>query len=160
MVALSHYYITSLQYYVQSSMTRIPTNFDATRNDVKTAETRLMVWLHLVARTKSIPKDYVCSDNCEQHALYGRMFNAHPLEKSPLEVNGPSDPPNPSILESLEEELKNEYLDSSDSEDSVDDSSDEDDEDTLSHTEDKAPVPIIKITMPKPEDDINLEDVD
>ena len=58
---------------------------NATQRAVNTAETRLRTWLHIVARTKTIPKDFVCSDECEQHAIYGRLFNAHPLEKSPRE---------------------------------------------------------------------------
>ncbi len=36
-------------------------------------------YFHL--RTKRIPRLWVCGDGCEQHATYGRLFEAHPLEK-------------------------------------------------------------------------------
>ena len=79
----------------------MPTGMHATQRAVNTAETRLRTWLHIVARTKTIPRDYVCSDECEQHAIYGRLFNAHPLEKSPREqINKVVD----SVLESVIEE--------------------------------------------------------
>ena len=42
-------------------------------------EQKLRAWLHVVARIKTLPKELVCSEECEQHALYGRMFQAHPL---------------------------------------------------------------------------------
>ena len=79
---------------------------NATQRAVNTAETRLRTWLHIVARTKTIPKDYVCSDECEQHAIYGRLFNAHPLEKSPREqqLNEELDKVVDSVLESVIEE--------------------------------------------------------
>lgn len=120
-----------------------------------------MTWLHIVARTKSIPKDFVCSDNCEQHALYGRMFNAHPLEKSSRELSGPSQPLNnyPSFLETLEE------LSSEDDSSDTDVTCDEDEKADLvcngadQSAQTDANIPIIKITMPKT-DGINLEDVD
>lgn len=48
-------------------------------------ELRLKSWLHLVARTKTIPRDFVCGEECEQHAVYGRLFTAHPLEPSNVE---------------------------------------------------------------------------
>lgn len=35
-----------------------------------------------MARVKTYPKEFVCSEDCEQHALYGRMFDSHPLEQS------------------------------------------------------------------------------
>ena len=44
-------------------------------------EARLKAWLHIVARAKTIPKEFVCGEDCEQHALYGRLFDAHPLER-------------------------------------------------------------------------------
>ena len=36
----------------------MPTGMNATQRAVNTAETRLRTWLHIVARTKTIPKDY------------------------------------------------------------------------------------------------------
>ena len=116
--------------------------------------------LTLIANTPTYPPP-VCSDNCEQHALYGRMFNAHPLETSSREqlTNGRSQPVHnyPSFLETLEEQS------------SEDDSSETE---VLSEEEDKAAVscdnldksphpdiPIISITMPK-SDAVDLEDVD
>ena len=44
------------------------------------AELKLKTWLHVVARTKTIPKDFVCGDDCEQHSQYGRLFDGHPLQ--------------------------------------------------------------------------------
>ena len=85
---------------------RMPTGMNATQRAVNTAETRLRTWLHIVARTKTTPKDYVCADDCEQHAIYGRLFNAHPLEKSPREqqLNEELDKVVDSVLESVIEE--------------------------------------------------------
>lgn len=43
------------------------------------AEILRKTWLHIVARTKTIPKAFVCSDECEQGSIYGRLFDGHPL---------------------------------------------------------------------------------
>ena len=43
---------------------------------------KLRTWLHIVARIRTFPKEPVCGEECEQHAVYGRLFDAHPLEKS------------------------------------------------------------------------------
>ena len=67
------------------TMTSDPTNKLAER-----AELRLKTWLHIVARTKTIPKDFVCSEACEQHSIYGRLFAGHPLN------HAKSEPPNSS----------------------------------------------------------------
>lgn len=52
---------------------------DPTNRLTEKAELKLKSWLHIVARTKTIPKDFVCGDDCEQHSLYGRLFDGHPL---------------------------------------------------------------------------------
>ena len=43
------------------------------------AELKMKTWLHIVARTKTIPKEFVCGEDCEQHSIYGRLFDGHPL---------------------------------------------------------------------------------
>lgn len=43
------------------------------------AELKMKTWLHIVARTKTIPKGFVCGEECEQHSIYGRLFDGHPL---------------------------------------------------------------------------------
>ena len=52
------------------------------------AELKMKTWLHIVARTKTIPKEFVCGEECEQHSIYGRLFDGHPLNhvksESPL----------------------------------------------------------------------------
>ena len=53
---------------------------DPTNKLTERAELKLKTWLHLVARTKNIPKELVCGEDCEQHSLYGRLFDAHPLQ--------------------------------------------------------------------------------
>ena len=53
---------------------------DPTNKLTERAELKLKTWLHLVARTKTIPKELVCGEDCEQHSLYGRLFDAHPLQ--------------------------------------------------------------------------------
>ena len=35
----------------------------------KAADLKMKTWLHIVARTKTIPKDFVCGEECEQHSL-------------------------------------------------------------------------------------------
>jgi len=42
-------------------------------------ELKMKTWLHIVARTKTIPKDFVCGEDCEQTSIYGRFFDGHPL---------------------------------------------------------------------------------
>ena len=59
--------------------------------EIAKAELKLKTWLHIVARIKTIPKDYVCSEECEQHAIYGRLFSAHPLEKAKSEASDSDD---------------------------------------------------------------------
>ena len=39
----------------------------------------MKTWLHIVARTKTIPKDFVCGEDCEQRSIYGSLFDGHPL---------------------------------------------------------------------------------
>ena len=60
-------------------------NIDALKDDTqcqkmtKIADLKMKTWLHIVARTKTIPKDFVCGEDCEQHSIYGRLFDGHPL---------------------------------------------------------------------------------
>ena len=54
----------------------------------KAADLKMKTWLHIVARTKTIPKDFVCGEECEQHSIYGRLFDGHPLNHVKSEAVG------------------------------------------------------------------------
>ena len=44
---------------------------DPTGKLAERAELKMKTWLHIVARTKTIPKDFVCGEDCEQrHSHY------------------------------------------------------------------------------------------
>ncbi|XP_040565094.1 uncharacterized protein [Lepeophtheirus salmonis] len=53
--------------------------------DLPKCKENLGEWKRFVARAKTLPQDYVCGVDCEQEALYGRLFSSHPLEPSRLE---------------------------------------------------------------------------
>ena len=52
---------------------------DPTGKLAERAELKMKTWLHIVARTKTIPKDFVCGEDCEQRSIYGSLFDGHPL---------------------------------------------------------------------------------
>ena len=60
---------------------------DPTHKLTEKAELKMKTWLHIVSRTKTIPKDFVCSEECEQHSIYGRLFDGHPLNHVKSEAN-------------------------------------------------------------------------
>lgn len=65
--------------------------FDPGQKLTQKAELKMKTWLHVVARTKTIPKDFVCSEDCEQHSIYGRLFDGHPLNHAKTESSNSSD---------------------------------------------------------------------
>ena len=72
MLSISNIFINSRPPH----MTMIP---DPSGKLVERAELKMKTWLHIVARTKTIPKDFVCGEDCEQMSIYGRVFDGHPL---------------------------------------------------------------------------------
>ena len=61
-------------------------NPDDYEKQLPKTENKLKTWLHIVGRTKTIQKDAVCIDECKQYAIYGKLFDAHPLDPSKSET--------------------------------------------------------------------------
>lgn len=66
------------------------TPFNSASELAEQANVTLKTWLHIVARTKTIPKGFVCSEECEQHSIYGRLFDGHPLQHAKKETSSNS----------------------------------------------------------------------
>ena len=76
--SLSNYSV-SLNGFINFRPPHMTMRADPSGKLTEIAELKMKTWLHIVARTKTIPKDFVCGEDCEQTSIYGRFFDGHPL---------------------------------------------------------------------------------